>query len=76
MHSGRKRTFAASPQIKKYNETKKSFLSLLMACKLSKKHCLIAIIKGRKVMNMNTTDGHVSHLFQTTRLRKYLHHFM
>ena len=31
MHSGRKRTFAASPHIRKYSDTIKIFLSLLIA---------------------------------------------
>lgn len=53
MHSGRKRTFAASPHMRKYKETRKSFLSRLIASKLLK--TILNTYKKRKICFWNAT---------------------
>lgn len=75
-HSGRKRTFAASPQIRKYRATNMIFLFLLTASRLIEKEinqkASIEIITGTEKIN----HERLNYLVHATRLPKYLHHFM
>lgn len=79
MHSGRKRIFAASPQIRKQRATNMIFRFLFTASRL-KKGKVVSIMQDGTMYEESPpqTNKHKKkyHLVHATRLPKYLHHFM